>query len=99
MEGEYAIWKSRPLASRYEYIFADGTYIFAFADGPYITFIYEGEGCKMPILLVIGIKPDGVREVLGFSVGDGENQVAWEGWVVRGHQAQRGKHRGVSTEG
>ncbi len=32
----------------------------------------------MPILLVIGIKPDGVREVLGFSVGDRENQVAWE---------------------
>jgi putative transposase len=70
LEGEYAIWKSRPLSPRYEYIFADGTYF---------TVIYEGEGCKMPILLVIGIKPDGVREVLGFSVGDRENQVAWEG--------------------
>lgn len=69
LEGEYAIWKSRPLSTRYEYIFADGTYF---------TVIYEGEGCKMPILLVIGIKPDGVREVLGFSVGDRENQVAWE---------------------
>jgi len=69
LEGEYAVWKSRPLASRYEYIFADGTYF---------TVIYEGEGCKMPILLVIGIKPDGVREVLGFSVGDRENQLAWE---------------------
>lgn len=69
LEGEYAIWKSRPLHSRYEYIFADGTYF---------TVIYEGEGCKMPILLVIGIKPDGVREVLGFSVGDRENQAAWE---------------------
>lgn len=32
----------------------------------------------MPILLVIGIKPDGVREVLGFSVGDRENQAARE---------------------
>jgi putative transposase len=70
LEGEYAIWKSRPLSPRYEYVFADGTYF---------TVIYEGEGCKMPILLVIGIKPDGVREVLGFSVGDRENQVAWEG--------------------
>lgn len=69
LEGEYTVWKSRPLASRYEYIFADGTYF---------TVIYEGEGCKMPILLVIGIKPDGVREVLGFSVGDRENQQAWE---------------------
>ncbi len=68
--GEYQAWKNHPLCERYEYIFADGTYF---------TVIYEGEGCKMPILLVIGIKPDGVREVLGFSVGDRENQRAWEG--------------------
>lgn len=26
LESEYAIWKSRPLSPRYEYIFADGTY-------------------------------------------------------------------------
>jgi putative transposase len=70
LEGEYQIWKSRPLSSRYEYLFADGTYF---------TVIYENEGCKMPILVVIGIKPSGEREVLGFSVGDRENQRAWEG--------------------
>jgi len=84
LEGEYAIWKSRPLSSKYEYIFADGTYF---------TVIYEGEGCKMPILLVIGIKPDGVREVLGFSVGDRENQVAWEGLF------ENLKERGVKEVG
>src|SRR6185437_3683978 len=33
----------------------------------------------MPILAVIGISPSGEREVLGFSVGDRENQQAWEG--------------------
>jgi putative transposase len=70
LEGEYRAWKSRPLSSRYEYLFADGTYF---------TVIYDGEGCKMPVLVVIGIKGDGVREVLGFSVGDRENQRAWEG--------------------
>src|SRR5512135_15369 len=32
----------------------------------------------MPILAVIGIRPDGTCEVLGFSVGDRENQSAWE---------------------
>ena len=69
LEGEYQTWKSRPLCERYEYVFADGTYF---------TVIYDGEGCKMPILAVIGIKPDGMREVLGFSVGDRENQRAWE---------------------
>lgn len=84
LEGEYAIWKSRPLAPKYEYIFADGTYF---------TVIYEGEGCKMPILLVIGIKPDGMREVLGFSVGDRENQIAWEGLF------ENLKHRGLKEVG
>ena len=69
LQSEYEAWKSRPLCERYEYIFADGTYF---------TVIYEGEGCKMPILVVIGIKPSGEREVLGFSVGDRENQRAWE---------------------
>lgn len=64
---EYRVWKGRPLCERYEYVFADGTYF---------TVIYEEEGCKMPILVVIGISPSGEREVLGFSVGDRENQAA-----------------------
>lgn len=70
LEDDYRAWKSRPLSARYEYLFADGTYF---------TVIYQDEGCKIPILVVIGIKPDGEREVLGFSVGDRENQQAWEG--------------------
>src|SRR5207248_6878730 len=61
LEEEYAAWKNHPLSPRYDYLFADGTYF---------TVIYEGEGCKMPILVVIGIKPSREREVLGFSVGD-----------------------------
>jgi putative transposase len=32
----------------------------------------------MPILAVIGVRADGQREVLTFSVGDRENQTAWE---------------------
>ncbi len=84
LEGEYQAWKSRPLSPRYEYLFADGTYF---------TVIYEGEGCKMPILVVIGIKPSGEREVLGFSVGDRENQRAWEGVF------EDLKHRGVREVG
>lgn len=84
LEGEYQAWKNRPLSPRYEYLFADGTYF---------TVIYEGEGCKMPILVVIGIKPSGEREVLGFSVGDRENQRAWEGVF------EDLKHRGVREVG
>ena len=56
MEDEFATWKKRSLAARYVYVFADGTYF---------TVIYEREGCKMPILAVVGID-------------ERENQAAWE---------------------
>lgn len=69
LEDEFAAWKQRTLHPHYVYCFADGTYF---------SVIYQDEGCKMPILAVIGIRPDGTREVLGFSVGDRENQTAWE---------------------
>ena len=69
LEGEFADWKTRPLAEHYVYAFADGTYF---------SVIYDGEGHKMPILAVIGINQAGKREMLGFTVGERENQGAWE---------------------
>lgn len=66
---EFETWKNRPLASHYLYAFADGTYF---------TVVYNGEGCKMPIIAVVGIDEQGQREVLGFSVGERENRQAWE---------------------
>lgn len=69
LESEYEQWKTRKLAQRYVYAFADGTYF---------TVIYNGEGCKMPILAVVGIAETGEREVLAFSVGDRENEQAWK---------------------
>jgi putative transposase len=69
LESEYQEWKQRKLAERYAYAFADGTYF---------TVIYNGEGCKMPVLAVVGIATTGQREVLAFRVGDRENQTAWE---------------------
>jgi len=93
LEDEFAAWKSRPLASEYAYAYADGTYF---------SVIYGSEGYKMPILAVIGITPSGEREVLAFSIGDRENQGAWDQlfedlkargvqriglWITDGHQA------------
>ena len=69
LEDEFEAWKKRPLLEHYVYCFADGTYF---------SVIYDDEGCKMPILAVIGIRPDGEREVLAFGIGDRENQPAWE---------------------
>lgn len=93
LEAEFATWKTRSLAAHYAYLFADGTYF---------TVIYDGAGQKMPILAVIGITTSGAREVLAFTVGDRENQAAWEDlleqlkqrgvqtiglWITDGHQA------------
>jgi putative transposase len=69
LESEYEQWKTRKLSERHLYAFADGTYF---------TVIYNGEGCKMPILAVVGIAETGEREVLAFSVGDRENEQAWK---------------------
>jgi putative transposase len=69
LEGEYKAWKERPLEAHYVYAFADGTYF---------SVIYNGEGHKMPILAVVGINRAGERAVLGFTIGDRENQDAWE---------------------
>jgi transposase-like protein len=69
LEEEFAVWQQRPLAAVYQYAFADGTHF---------TVIYDHEGHKMPILAVVGINSAGEREVLGFSVGERENQNAWE---------------------
>jgi transposase-like protein len=82
LEAEFETWKTRPLAARYVYAFADGTYF---------TVIYDGVGQKMPVLAVVGIGGDGQREVLAFTVGERENQGAWEDLL------EQLKQRGVQT--
>lgn len=93
LETEYAQWKTRMLAERYVYVFADGTYF---------SVIYEGESNKTPILALIGITASGKRELIAFTIGERENQGAWENllddikscgvkqidlWITDGHQA------------
>ncbi len=68
LESEYREWKQRRLEERYAYAFADGTYF---------TVIYNGEGCKMPILAVVGISTTGKpRSPRRLRVGDRENEQA-----------------------
>jgi ATP/maltotriose-dependent transcriptional regulator MalT len=81
LESEFQDWKARPLEAHYLYLFADGTYF---------SVIYEEAGQKMPILAVVGINMTGQREVLGFTVGERENQGAWEDLL------QNLKDRGIS---
>jgi len=84
LEAEYQAWKTRPLEAHYAYLFADGTYF---------TVLYDGDGQKMPILAVIGINAAGERVVLAFTVGERENQAAWEDLL------EQLKQRGVQTVG
>lgn len=81
---EFARWKERPLLAHYLYVFADGTYF---------TVIYNAEGQKMPVLAIIGVTPTGEREVLALSVGERENQLAWEALLDDLHR------RGLRTVG
>jgi putative transposase len=69
LENEYEQWKTRPLCEGYGY---------AEASGAYFSVIYNGEGCKMPRLSVVGIAESGERDVLAFCVGDRENEQAWK---------------------
>ncbi len=69
LEDEFESWKTRPLKAHYLYAYADGTYF---------TVIYDKTGCKMPILAIVGIDEGGQRDVLAFTVGERENQDAWE---------------------
>src|SRR5438874_8695812 len=69
IESENQQWKRTQLSSIYMYAYADGTYF---------TVIYNGQGCKMPILAVVGIATTGERDVLAFRVGDRENEQAWK---------------------
>ncbi len=82
LRDEFERWKHRPLAAEYAYAFADGTYF---------DVIYEGQAHKMPILAVVGITLSGEREVLAFSVGERENQTAWE--LLLDDLKQRGLQR------
>ncbi len=68
LQEEYDTWRQRPLPERY---------VYAYADGSYFNVIYGSQSQKMPILTVIGIKPDGVREVIAFTTGEHENEAAW----------------------
>lgn len=84
LDAEYTVWKTRPLASHYQYVFADGTYF---------TVIYEQKGIKMAVLAVVGINLAGEREVLGFTTGDRENEQAWTDLL------EQFKQRGLQTVG
>ncbi len=65
-EMEYRAWRDRPLASRYAYIYADGVYLKAGLERE-----------KTALLVVIGVRADGVKELLAMNEGYRESAESW----------------------
>ena len=67
-QAEYAAFRSRPLTSRYAYLWADG--------------IYLGAGLEPEtscLLVVIGAREDGRKELLAMELGYRESTESWAG--------------------
>ncbi|HET9877924.1 MAG TPA: IS256 family transposase [Candidatus Limnocylindria bacterium] len=65
---EYAAWRVRPLTSRFAYIWADG--------------IYLGAGIELEnscLLVVVGAREDGRKELLAMELGYRESAASWAG--------------------
>lgn len=60
-----AAWRSRPIGAYYPYVYLDGTYH---------KVRQEGRVVGMATLLVLGVNPDGGRELLATAVVHGENE-------------------------
>ncbi len=65
-EMEYRAWRQRPITGRYVYVFADGVYLKAGL-----------ERDKTALLVVIGVRADGVKEFLAAEEGYRESTESW----------------------
>ena len=65
-EMEYRRWRERPLAHRYVYIWADGVYLKAGLERE-----------KTALLVVIGVREDGIKEFLALEEGYRESTESW----------------------
>jgi putative transposase len=70
---EVARWRGRRLDDRrWKYLFLDGT-----------TFNVRREDVgREPVLVAIGVDPEGLRSVLGFQAGDKESATSWEAFLA-----------------
>jgi len=65
---EYQLWRARPLTERYAYLFADGVYLKAGLEQE-----------KTVLLVVIGVRRDGRKELLAIEEGYRESRESWAG--------------------
>src|SRR5918992_1381148 len=85
LDAELEAWRSRPLeAEGYPYLFVDARYEKVRVDGRVVS---QG------VLLVSGVRDDGLREILGVEVADTESEAA-QGACRRSARGVRGAQQG-----
>jgi putative transposase len=73
LDDQVAAFRSRSLAATtYPYVFLDATYCKARVDHQVVS---------QAVVVAIGVRADGHREVLGLDVGDSENAAFWTGFL------------------
>lgn len=83
LDGAVAAYHERPLTDRYEVLLLDGVVIKR----------KTGSGAQKRVILVaLGIRPGGKKEIIDFTQAPGESQLAWEGFLHRLYE------RGISGQ-
>ena len=72
IDEEVEIWKNRPLDRRYAYIWLDAIYT---------KIRTEGRVNSTAVLIAIGLREDGHRDVLGLHLGNRESYYNWKGFL------------------
>lgn len=66
------VWRNRPLAGRYAYVYLDGIWL---------KRSWGGEYQNVSVLVAIGVNESGYREVLGVAEGQKEDHAGWLGFL------------------
>jgi transposase-like protein len=72
-------WRNRPIEGQYAYVFLDGIWL---------KRSWGGEVKNIAVLVAIGVREDGYREILGVVEGTKEDTESWRGFLR--HLKQRG---------
>ena len=72
IDEEVEIWKNRPLDQRYAYIWLDAIYT---------KIRIEGKVNSTAVLIAIGLREDGHRDVLGLHLGNRESYYNWKDFL------------------
>ena len=74
-------WRNRPI---------EGTHAYVFLDGIWLKRSWGGEVKNIAVLVAIGVREDGYREILGVVEGAKEDTESWRSFLR--HLKQRGLH-------